>query len=357
MASPTGLLGAILAPRPFGAAVAALRRSKLLSRHLPVARPSGALQATRFPPGESVPAVLSTVLPGAERDALQRARGAAPGRRASTLRVRLPEEAKQRKKPGTWPGLFLCMASPTGLRRAILPAAPSGRRRCAPAFKTAPCSFVEPYGFSSLGRLCRAPMRPRTSTRTSATRTSPIGTGRFRGRVADNLAAVRASAGIGRQFRRARSWTRSAAGRAGTMDSCASTLRVRLAERRSKKTKQREKPGTWPGSLLCMASPTGLRALSLARAPAGSSSLSLRRSDSLPANRSNPLRVLIPSRPGKQKGPAEARPFCLHGVPNGIRTRVATLKGWCPRPTRRWGRKLTFRRRGYAAEKPPSRRA
>ena len=28
----------------------------------------------------------------------------------------------------------------------------------------------------------------------------------------------------------------------------------------------------------------------------------------------------------------------LVGVPNGIRTRVATLKGWCPRPSRRWGR-------------------
>ena len=33
----------------------------------------------------------------------------------------------------------------------------------------------------------------------------------------------------------------------------------------------------------------------------------------------------------------EAGPFCLYGVPKGIRTPVVAVKGRCPRPTRRWG--------------------
>ena len=34
--------------------------------------------------------------------------------------------------------------------------------------------------------------------------------------------------------------------------------------------------------------------------------------------------------------------FYLYGVPNGIRTRVAALKGRCPRPARRWGQLTHF---------------
>ena len=43
---------------------------------------------------------------------------------------------------------------------------------------------------------------------------------------------------------------------------------------------------------------------------------------------------------GSKKSPFKTG-FFLNGVPKGIRTPVAAVKGRCPRPTRRWGLKLS----------------